>query len=951
VKLRYVESAPFFSALSEQEQEMLSQRMHLEHRRSGETLFQQGTDSRALYLVKSGWVRLITNGGIAIASQGPGSLVGETDLFLDRPRSHGAVIATDAEIWVLDKLDLSELISASPQIGLKLTFAFGSRLALLDQYLVARRLKPQSFLSSLTDESLTAIAHRLTPMEKKEGELVVEAGQPPKALFIVESGHLHLHSSEEGGDFSELGPGETFGEMAVLTGKPHAHSAQAATDVILWALPAADFETLAEQHPDIRLALSKSIREPLLSGDQERAVDRLAKMSLFEGLPDEILWAVSQRLLLNHVPAGELVFAEGAPGDALYLVDSGQVEIVSGERQGGTVLARLGADEFFGEMALLTGKPRSSAARAATHTNLWVLYRTDFDDLVNRYPAISLALSRVLSQRLADMDRRFTETHLRNLKLLAGLSPSQMDDISRRLRPARYRQGEEILHEGDPGKEMFFIESGRVQVTHGRGASTLVLAELGAGDLFGEMALLTGNPRSASVTALSDVDLWSMSQGDFDNVVIAYPNLALALSRLLSERLRSTDDRYLRQPAEPVTPPVPSRTRSATQTTLVVPAPTRRPAPKPHTTVQPVPRPRSTVQAAPITTQAAPARTRTIAKKPSRNLSAEVRETFEGLAAWYGTLSRAAKVRLLLVTMLFIWLVCVAAPALVISTLAAEDVTNLQGAIAFVYTATPVPTNTSLPTHQPLASVALAEIPTNTPTVEAAAPAETMILEEAMIAQAPALVPNSPEPTEPAVGEIAPTATPWVIVVTNTPPPATDTPIPPTDTPVPPAPIRAPNRSIAAAAAPAATAVPADRPQPPRELDPRLGSLGVVVDPVTVAPGQKYWRLIKARWQNQQESGNDHTIYIEVLDEDGGRLPGQQVEVRWQDGSLALTTENKPAYEYPTNFPMYNCLGSYSVRVSGLPSDAIEGLGMGTAEQPHFTIHTNFFLTFQRVTR
>ncbi len=51
------------------------------------------------------------------------------------------------------------------------------------------------------------------------------------------------------------------------------------------------------------------------------------------------------------------------------------------------------------------------------------------------------------------------------------------------------------------------------------------------------------------------------------------------------------------------------------------------------------------------------------------------------------------------------------------------------------------------------------------------------------------------------------------------------------------------------------------------------------------------------------------------------------------------------------NFPMYATLGSYSVSVPGLPSDTVVGLGMGTIEQPNFTIHTNFFLTFQKVTK
>jgi len=73
--------------------------------------------------------------------------------------------------------------------------------------------------------------------------------------------------------------------------------------------------------------------------------------------------------------------------------------------------------------------------------------------------------------------------------------------------------------------------------------------------------------------------------------------------------------------------------------------------------------------------------------------------------------------------------------------------------------------------------------------------------------------------------------------------------------------------------------------------------------------------------------------------------------IHWQSGSLTVFTEEKPPHEYPANFPMYNCLGSYTVSIPGPPSDTIRGLGLGTAEQPAFTVHTNFFLTFQRVTR
>jgi CRP-like cAMP-binding protein len=933
VKLRYVGNAPFFAALSEQEQERISQRMHLEHRRSGEVLFRKGDTSTSLYLIKSGWVRLEANGGTVLASQGPGSLVGETDLFLQRPRSLGATIAGDAELWILTREDLADLIAETPQVGIRLSLAFGSRLALFDDYLVESRLRPLSFLNGLEEGSLAAIAHRLAPVEKAKGEFIVEAGQPAEALFIVESGEVHLHSSEEGGDFSELGAGETFGEMALLTGRPHGRSAQAATDVVLWALPAAEFEALAEERPAIRLAFSNTIREPLRSQDMSRAMERLATMPVFAGLSDEVLWSVAQRMLVRHVPAGELVFAESSPGDAFYMIESGQVEIVSGAREGRTVLARLGADEFFGEMALLTGKPRSSGARAAVHTNLWVLYRSDFEDLVNRNPSISLALSKTLSQRLADMDRRFTESHLRGLKLLAGLSTGQLEDVSRKLKPVRFRQGEVIVQENTPGDEMFFIESGRVRVVRKEGSQRFVLAQLGAGDLFGEMALLTGNPRSASVMAESEVDLWSLSQADFDDLVTAYPNLALALSRLLSERLRNTDERFLEQPAVPVTAPARSRVPQTRQ----VAQPARRAAPTPRR--RPVARPAK--------------------RKPARNWTAELKEAFEGAVVWFGALSGWAKFRLVAFAVVLVWLVGIATPAIVISTLAADDVTNLEGAVAFVQfenSAAPIaelPKAMETPVPAPIKAVEPVDVrEANVLSMEA--PAMPVVVEAPVEATAelPKAEPLMPEVSMPEPPQPEPaTSTPWVIVVTNTPLPATDTP-PPTETPVPPTDTP---RAVAVVAKPSRpqptdTAVP--RQLPPRDLDARLGALNVQIsEPGGVKPGQSYWRLVRAYWQNEQESGNDHTIYIEVLDENGGRIVGQPIEVRWESGSLTVVTEDKPMNEYPANFPMYNTLGSYAVSIAGLPSDTVVGLGMGTPDQPHFTIHTNFFLTFKRVKR
>jgi hypothetical protein len=311
-------------------------------------------------------------------------------------------------------------------------------------------------------------------------------------------------------------------------------------------------------------------------------------------------------------------------------------------------------------------------------------------------------------------------------------------------------------------------------------------------------------------------------------------------------------------------------------------------------------------------------------------VTADLRKGFDNAVAWFGSLSRGAKIRLVVVTVLLAWLLFIATPVLVISTLAADDVTNLQGAIAFVQTATPVPTEEPLPAEPSVPQAAMLS-----------APAEPVAERAAQIELSPE-VPASPTP-------VPPTPTPYIVVVTNTPPPATNTPLP-TDTPLPPTPTptRKPQRVISAAT-PVPTATPTVNPEPPRDLDPRLDALGVVIQPAGVRPGQSYWRLVSCYWQDKDESGNDHTIYINVLDEAGSRIVGQQVEIRWPDGSLVILTEDKPAPVYSANFPMYATLGSYSVSIPGLPSDTVVGMGMGTPEEPNFTIHTNFLLTFQRI--
>jgi hypothetical protein len=136
---------------------------------------------------------------------------------------------------------------------------------------------------------------------------------------------------------------------------------------------------------------------------------------------------------------------------------------------------------------------------------------------------------------------------------------------------------------------------------------------------------------------------------------------------------------------------------------------------------------------------------------------------------------------------------------------------------------------------------------------------------------------------------------------------------------------------------------------PPLVWDPRLDSLGVRLEPARVPPGVGYWRLVEARWADGEEAGGDHTIYVEVVSPKGARVVGQPVIFEWGSESLVVPVEDRRPPDWGVNFPMFATLGSYSARVGVEPSDRVVGLGMGTADAPDFTIHTNFFLIFRWV--
>ncbi len=166
------------------------------------------------------------------------------------------------------------------------------------------------------------------------------------------------------------------------------------------------------------------------------AMDRISSLKgteLFKALETEDLEKLSSKLKERVYPPNTAIVREGASGDAMFIIKNGKVEIRKKEQTLGIdlTIATLGSGTCFGEMALLTGKPRSATVMAAVPTEVFVLEKKDFDALLMAHPTMSLALNKIVAERIEEINTQkgIGVVSLQTLRLepeVMGLIPEQL---------------------------------------------------------------------------------------------------------------------------------------------------------------------------------------------------------------------------------------------------------------------------------------------------------------------------------------------------------------------------------------------------------------------------------------------------------------------------------------------------------------------------------------------
>ncbi len=137
---------------------------------------------------------------------------------------------------------------------------------------------------------------------------------------------------------------------------------------------------------------------------------------------------------------------------------------------------------------------------------------------------------------------------LHRVPVFSTLSPEELSRVAQVVVPRRFVAGEVVFKEGDEGSTCYVVRSGRARAVreHPDGRS-ITLAHFGPGDIFGEMAMLDGERRSATVESIEGTDVIAILGADMRRLLREYPDISVKLVAALGRRLRETNERLARQ--------------------------------------------------------------------------------------------------------------------------------------------------------------------------------------------------------------------------------------------------------------------------------------------------------------------------------------------------------------------------------------------------------------------
>lgn len=230
-----------------------------------------------------------------------------------------------------------------------------------------------------------------SPVEEQVRMMFRQGGYAPAADF------LKSHIAQDSGDIPAY---ELLADALRYSGDKPGCAAALSKASELYAAKGLGIQSIAAQKRAIKLGVEPdfSVIRQLLG---QAASSRRVSTPLFADMSDEEFAEVVDFLESRSFDSGAIVVEEGGPGDAMYVVSRGALEVSVGKGGAETKLAELGPGDFFGESALLSGKARTATIRAKEPTECLMLSADSYAAIVNKHPRIRQVMQDFNSRRAA----------------------------------------------------------------------------------------------------------------------------------------------------------------------------------------------------------------------------------------------------------------------------------------------------------------------------------------------------------------------------------------------------------------------------------------------------------------------------------------------------------------------------------------------------------------------
>lgn len=347
-------------------------------------------------------------------------------------------------------------------------------------------LKRSFIFESLGPEDQAEMIDSMTKVEASPGDRIIVQGDSGDNFYVIESGSFDI-LIDGVGKVAERGPGDSFGEKALLYNCPRAATVTAASAAKLWALDRVTFRHMIAHTSAEKLAA---------------IVTALRAVPLLEPLTDLQLNRIAEAVKVSEYKDGDVIIKKGDQGDEFFMVKSGRV-VCKDIRSGGTAVPdlALGPGDFFGERALLLSEPRAANVVATGNVSCLVLGRSDFNTLLGPLHDI--------------IDEQLGMRVLSGVPVLRPLRQSERKRVVAAFRKVKFRDGDNLAQAGRPLSAFYVIKEGICQCrTPGKPASLLQ-----AGDFVGDVALLEASATAeADVVASGEVQCFTITKDEFEGL-------------------------------------------------------------------------------------------------------------------------------------------------------------------------------------------------------------------------------------------------------------------------------------------------------------------------------------------------------------------------------------------------------------------------------------------------